>query len=428
MRPEDHESFETFYKDVRSGLLLQTYALTGDLQASEKAVRDAMVVGWHHWRKVSRLDDPEEYVRPLAWTRALRRSQTRWWSRMKGLDPDVASHPRRAGQAAGHPAARAPAQPPDVAPARGHRPRGRHLTADRRARAADRDRAVRGRTATSSRTAIRPALEALGQQVDDVRWPRPSIITRAGSARRRSHTTFGAAVAVAAVVVSGSVVTDAAGVRPEPGDQGRPRGRAARRAADEPPRARRSSSCTPESLLTADQVGASLDGQWTQGQTSGNTQGDGLAFTCQGGRYADPAGLAALLRTFKQDEDDEPASGQYVEVSADEDAGKETYRTTARWYAGCAAPRVQLLSTQQVKDVGDDAMLFVLRDWTDPTSGPGRRGRPHRQRHHDHVADPAGREDPAGRGQRGPARRSRRRPLRAARRRARAPTCRSSSP
>ena len=29
---------------------------------------------------------------------------------------------------------------------------------------------------------------------------------------------------------------------------------------------------------------------------------------------------------------------------------------------------MQLLSTQQVKNVGDDAMLFVLRDWTDPTN------------------------------------------------------------
>ena len=58
MRRTDQDSFETFYKDVRSGLLVQTYALTGDLQASQKAVRDAMVVAWHHWRKVSRLAPP----------------------------------------------------------------------------------------------------------------------------------------------------------------------------------------------------------------------------------------------------------------------------------------------------------------------------------------------------------------------------------
>ena len=82
------EGFETFYKDVRTRLLLQTYALTGDLHAAERAVRDALVVAWHHWRKVSRLDQPEDYVRPLAWARAQRRSSVRWWARQKDLDAE----------------------------------------------------------------------------------------------------------------------------------------------------------------------------------------------------------------------------------------------------------------------------------------------------------------------------------------------------
>lgn len=369
MRHADHESFETFYKDVRSGLLLQTYALTGDLQASEKAVRDAMVVAWHHWRKVSRLDDREEYVRPLAWTRALRRSSARWWSRMKGLDPDVSA----------------------TLDALAKLPVGQrrilllsHLTAlplEQIAREAGVTRPVAERDLQSATAqfavhrgveshGIRSALDSLRPQVDEVRWPRPSIITRAGSARRRSHTAFGVAAAVAAVVVSGSIATDAAGVHPSLDTKGVLEGvqpEAPEAARPEP----QAPQLTPESLLTTDQVGLALEGQWTQGSTSGNTTGDGLALPCQGGRYADPAGLKALLRTFKQDAatGGEGASlGQYVEVSADEDAGKETYRTTARWYAGCTSPRVQLLSTQQVKNVGDDAMLFVLRDWTDPTS------------------------------------------------------------
>ena len=53
-----------------SGLLVQTYALTGDLPASRSAVRDAFVAAWHHWRKVSRLEDPESWVRPHAWQHA----------------------------------------------------------------------------------------------------------------------------------------------------------------------------------------------------------------------------------------------------------------------------------------------------------------------------------------------------------------------
>jgi len=41
--PRSPEGFEAFYKDVRGRLLLQSYALTGDLVAAQRAVRDAMV-------------------------------------------------------------------------------------------------------------------------------------------------------------------------------------------------------------------------------------------------------------------------------------------------------------------------------------------------------------------------------------------------
>ena len=365
MRGHDNASFETFYKDVRSGLLVQTFALTGDLQASQKAVRDAMVVAWHHWRKVSRLEDREDYVRPLAWSRALRRSQGRWWSRMKGLDPDVA--------ATLDALAKLPVTQRRVLllshltalPLEGiSREVGISRTAAERALQTATALFAVNRDVES--TGIRPVLEALRPQVDDVRWPRPSIISRAGTARRRSHTTFGAAIAVAAVAVSGSVVTDAAGVRPTLETKGLLEGEpTGTPAVNRPPPDVQ--QLTPESLLTADLVGAALDGDWAQGQTSGNTAGDGLVFTCQGGRYADPAGLAALVRTFKQeDKAGVSTAGQYVEVSADEEAGKATYLATAGWYAACMSPRMQLLKTQKVEGVGDQALLFTLRDWNEP--------------------------------------------------------------
>ncbi len=47
---------------------------------------------------------------------------------------------------------------------------------------------------------------------------------------------------------------------------------------------------------------------------------------------------------------------------------RATYRTTVAWYAGCASPRVQLLSTHRVEGVGDEATLLVLRDWTEPVT------------------------------------------------------------
>jgi len=74
-------SFDAFYKDARDRLLLQTFALTGDLAVARGAVREAFVVSWHHWRKTGRLHEPESAVRPDAWRKALRRASTRPWHR-----------------------------------------------------------------------------------------------------------------------------------------------------------------------------------------------------------------------------------------------------------------------------------------------------------------------------------------------------------
>ena len=225
-RAADQESFETFYKDVRSGLLVQTYALTGDLQASQKAVRDAMVVTWHHWRKVSRLEDPEEYVGRSPGRGRCAGARPRWWSRMKGLDPEVA--------ATLDALAKLPVTQRRVLLLS-------HLTSlplEGIAREVGISRTAAERelqTATAQfavhrdveSTGIRQVLEGLRPQVEDVRWPRPSIITRAGSARRRSHTTFGVAFGVAAVLVSGSGRHRRRRSPAEPRHQGRPPGRAA---------------------------------------------------------------------------------------------------------------------------------------------------------------------------------------------------------
>ena len=56
--------------------------------------------------------------------------------------------------------------------------------------------------------------EPVREHVEASRWPRPTIIRRAGAARRRTHTVIGVGATVAALVVTGTLVTDAAGVRP----------------------------------------------------------------------------------------------------------------------------------------------------------------------------------------------------------------------
>jgi DNA-directed RNA polymerase specialized sigma24 family protein len=367
------EGFEAFYKDVRARLLLQSYALTGDLAAAEHAVRDALVIAWHHWRKVSRLDEPEDYIRPLVWTRAQRRSTARWWARQKDLAPEVGATLDALGK---------------LSTTQRKVLLLTHLTAlpmDRMAREVGANRTTTERelqTATAQfalhrdipSTTIRPVLEALAPPPDSIRWPRPSILMRAGSARRRVHTTVGVVAAVAAVLVSGSLVTDAAGVRPELDTKGILEG-----AATSGPRAPETTPPPPdpltaETLLSVDQVGAAFPGQWTEGATTRNTEGDGLVFTCQGSRYADMRGIGALVRTFagsaptKPKGATAPTAGQSAEASADAEAAKRTYATTVGWYAGCASPRVQLIGTHRVDGVGDEATLFVLRSWADPVT------------------------------------------------------------
>ena len=363
------EGFETFYKDVRGRLLLQTYALTGDRVASQRAVRDALVVSWHHWRKVSRLEQPEDYVRPLAWTRAQRRSTARWWARQKDLDADS----RATLDALG----RLPTVQRKVLLLT-------HLTAlpvDDMAREVGITRASAERelqTGTAQfavhrdvpSTAIRGVLEALAPALESVRWPRPSIIMRAGAARRRAHTAVGVATAVAAVLVSGSLVTDTTGARPALASKGILDGATSGPQEKESPPPPPPDPLTPEALLGVQQVSTAIPAAWTEGETTTNTSGDGLVFTCQGGRYADMHGIGALVRTFTATtpKSGPLTAGQSAEASADEAAAERTYKTTLDWYAACASPRVQLLSTHRVAGVGDDATLMVLRDWTDPVT------------------------------------------------------------
>src|SRR5689334_22832096 len=77
------EEFDEFYVDTRRRLVLQTFAVTGDLGASRSAVRDAYVAARHHWNKVGRMTDPEQWVRPRAWSIAQRRHSTRPWHKEK---------------------------------------------------------------------------------------------------------------------------------------------------------------------------------------------------------------------------------------------------------------------------------------------------------------------------------------------------------
>ncbi|MFC6287739.1 hypothetical protein ACFP3Q_15230 [Nocardioides sp. GCM10027113] len=365
----DPEQFDAFYKDARARLLLQTYALTGDMPASRSAVRDAFVAAWHHWRKVQNHPDPESWVRPHAWSHAQRRHTARIWHRDKNLDGEARATLEALGKL---PVAQRKAllltHLATVSMERLAREVGLpRAEAERELQTASAQFAVHRDVAT---TQIRSLFEPLRELADQASWPRATIIRRAGQARRRTHTLVGAGIGMAAVLVSGVLVTDASGVRPTL------EGTAAEVAAavdDQPaaqPPPEPAEQFTADALLTAQQVGNRVPGRgWAEAGTTDNTEGDGLVMPCQQDRFADPRGRATWVRTFEgraPSGKGETRAVHTAELSAKPRAAERAFDNAVDWFAGCAEPRVQLLATREVKGVGDEATLVVLRDWNGP--------------------------------------------------------------
>ncbi|MFC5727673.1 MULTISPECIES: hypothetical protein [Nocardioides] len=362
------DSFDAFYKDTRDRLLLQTFALTGDLHVARSAVREAFVVAWHHWRKTSRLDEPEMSVRPAAWRQALRRRSTRPWARKKDLDERT----RKTLEALGAlPVVQRKAllltQLAAVSMEEMAGEIGVPLeAAERELQLGAAQFAMQLQVPTS---AIPLSLNALYDVTRSVTWPRVTIIRRAGAARRRAHTVVGAAAAVVALVAGGAVATDSTGARPTLDREDVP-------VVSAPPPAGPAVTALPETaLLSLQTVQEALPGRgWRQGGTRDNSTGSGRVLPCQSDRYADPRGTAAWVRTFHNGPRGRASRSvvQFSEASAAERRASRTYRRTLGWFTQCpppedqpsAVPEMQLVSTADVAGVGDQAALVVLRSIT----------------------------------------------------------------
>src|SRR4051812_13242570 len=180
------EEFDEFYVNTRRRLVHQTFAVTGDLGASRTAVRDAYVAARHHWNKVGRMADPEQWVRPRAWTIAQRRHSTRPWHREKSLSEDQAellealhklSDTQRKALVLTHLAAVPMSEI------------GREIgetqeSAENHLQTAT---AAVGLSLRGGSTGIRAHLESLGPAADSVKLPRAQTIRRNGLRRRRNH-------------------------------------------------------------------------------------------------------------------------------------------------------------------------------------------------------------------------------------------------
>lgn len=367
------DDFDQFYVGSRDRLLVECYALTGDVAAARTAVRDAFTVTWHHWRAAVRSGSPEEWLRPDAYSRAVRRHTARPWHRKAGDDDhrrtlaalSRLSGPQRRVLVLTH---LSPLSMDAIA---------RHLGVPRwKAEELLQTASVAfARHRDVPTTSVRGRLEQLTTVTQEARWPRSTILRRTGTARRRTHALVGTAAAVAALVGSGIVVSGGP-ARPTGFDrEDTTTGATARLVERTPPPALRRAF-----LLSADQVDRFAPGlRWRTASTNANLRGNGLVVPCQVERFADPAGEAALVRRFTGSGRESPRVTEVVELSESQRASRRTYARARDWYAGCAAPRTQLLSTHRVSGVGDEATLFVLRSWASQerrlTLGVARTGR-----------------------------------------------------
>jgi len=383
------DAFEDFYKDVRGRLLLQTWALTGDLPAAQKAVRDALVIAWHHWRKVRRLSclptaagsgEREDWVRPIAWSRATRRHQVPHLPRNRNVDPEI----RRTLDALAA-----------LSPTRRKVLLLSHLTtipleAVAREVAIPLARAeqelVAAMATVSADLGLASADEILARfapmaaEVENVRWPRPTILARQGTTRRRLHALVGVGVAAAAFVGSGFAVasgdnsstpslSDLAWVDTD-GDTSATPYELPTTALLTPeqvdaaiPLAHKNSTLSSTTTSTAP---GSVPAGWTVELTGDNSaadaSGDDAELPCQKDRLADPKARGALVRTFTSGNDVQDV-GQLVEMSSTTTSAAAAYKTAVGWYAGCGDSRTQLVGTYRLSGVGDEATVVSLRDW-----------------------------------------------------------------
>ncbi len=376
----DAEQFDAFYSQTRDRLLVLAFALTGDLPASRGAVRDSFVAAWHHWGKVRRLPDPEAWVRPLVWSHAQRRHTARIWHRDRLLDAELrATLDALAKLPVASRKALLLTQLTNTSRQEMAREVGLPLVqAEERLQQATAQFALQREVPSTS---VRPLLDALTAHCADQRWPRATIIRRAGATRRRTHALAGVGLVTAALVVSGFVVADSEGVHPTLEAAGRRitgvpsqgTGEGARPATVADP-------ITTDALVTREQVNRAIPGrQW---RITGTDPAQGRTLPCQQRAYADPKALTSLVRNFttrRREGQPQLAAVQAVELSADDAAAAQGFTTTTSWFAGCTMSRTQLLGVRRVNGLGDEAEQYTFQAWGKPRAtmvlGVARTGR-----------------------------------------------------
>lgn len=63
----DSADFDAFYTTAVRRVVLFLYAACGDRAEAQDIAQEAFARAWQHWPKVTRYDDPEAWVRKVAW-------------------------------------------------------------------------------------------------------------------------------------------------------------------------------------------------------------------------------------------------------------------------------------------------------------------------------------------------------------------------
>ena len=85
--------FEAFYNASSRRLLGPVYAMVGDLAEAEDALQEAYARAWQRWDRVAGYEDPEAWVRTVAYRIAVsswRRTVNRLRAHRRGAGPDEA--------------------------------------------------------------------------------------------------------------------------------------------------------------------------------------------------------------------------------------------------------------------------------------------------------------------------------------------------
>jgi RNA polymerase sigma-70 factor (sigma-E family) len=86
MAGRDSTDFDAFYTATVRRVVLYLYAASGDRAEAQDIAQEAFVRAWQHWAKVADYEDPEAWVRAVAW----RLMANRW----RGLRRWVAARAR----------------------------------------------------------------------------------------------------------------------------------------------------------------------------------------------------------------------------------------------------------------------------------------------------------------------------------------------